>query len=141
LSGDVLYGTTAYGGSSGRGTVFKVNTDGTGYAVLKHFTSSDGARPYADLTLSGSTLYGTTFHGGGLGYGTVFKIDLSGPLNPIPLIAQACDGAIILQWSNPAFALQAAPEVTGTYTNIPGATSPFTNAIPGIQRFFRLIGN
>ena len=45
LSGSTLYGTTDHGGSSGNGTVFKVNTDGTGYTVLKNFTGSDGANP------------------------------------------------------------------------------------------------
>jgi hypothetical protein len=28
--------------------------------------------------------------------------------------------------------------VTGTYTNIPNATSPYTNSITGSQLFFRL---
>jgi hypothetical protein len=37
--------------------------------------------------------------------------------------------------------LQSAPTVTGTYTNVPGATSPYTNAITGSQKFFRLIAN
>jgi len=60
LSGSVLYGATYYGGSSNQGTVFKLNTDGTGYTVLKHFTGSDGANPNAGLTLSGTVLYGTT---------------------------------------------------------------------------------
>ena len=45
LSGGTLYGTTYLGGSSDKGTVFKVNTDGTGYTVLKSFTGSDGASP------------------------------------------------------------------------------------------------
>ena len=34
-----------------------------------------------------------------------------------------------------------APAVTGTYTNISGATSPYTNTIAGGKRFFRLIAN
>ena len=148
LSGNTLYGTTSWGGTSGSGTVFKLNTDGTGYTVLKHFSNpdgvnsanSDGDHPSGGLTLSGSTLYGTTFAGGSAGAGTLFKIELSG-LTPIPLSAQALGGTIILSWSNPSFALQAAPEVTGTYTNLPGATSPYTNAISGPQRFFRLVGN
>jgi len=36
-SGGVLYGTTWEGGNAGSGTVFKMNTDGTGYTVLRHF--------------------------------------------------------------------------------------------------------
>ena len=56
----MLYGTTSAGGGAGLGTVFKVNTDGSGSSVLKEFIGSDGAKPYAGLTLSGGTLYGTT---------------------------------------------------------------------------------
>ena len=57
LSGNTLYGTAEYGGSSGVGTVFSVNTDGTGFTTLYSFTNgSDGARPFAGLILSGDTL-------------------------------------------------------------------------------------
>src|SRR5947207_10654182 len=39
LSGDTLYGTTPFGGTSGVGTVFKVKTDGTGFTTLYSFTA------------------------------------------------------------------------------------------------------
>jgi hypothetical protein len=29
--------------------------------------------------------------------------------------------------------------VTGVFTNVPGAASPFTNAITGSQQFFQLV--
>src|SRR5208283_3571688 len=74
LSGNRLYGTTAYGGhhksgSFANGTVFAINTDGTGFTNLYNFsatvanpsgffTNSDGANPSAGLVLSGNTLYG-----------------------------------------------------------------------------------
>jgi hypothetical protein len=45
-------------------------------------------------------------------------------------------GTIILTW--PLGTLQSAPEASGVYTNVPGATSPFTNAISGSQSFFRV---
>jgi hypothetical protein len=97
----------------------------------------------AGLTLSGNILYGTTsgmwIDGGS--EGSVFKIDLSGAPAPIPLTAQRLGDALVLSWGNPAFALQAAPEPTGSYTNIPGASSPYTNAITEPQRFFRLVGH
>src|SRR5208282_4406444 len=71
LSGNTLYGATDSGGSAGHGAVFKVNTDGSGFANLHSFaagsgsfphnyTNSDGACPEAGLVLSGNTLYGTT---------------------------------------------------------------------------------
>ncbi len=78
LSGGTLYGTTYYGGSSDKGTVFKVNADGTGYAVLKNFTYSAAALPRAGLVLSGGTLYGTTYYGGSSNAGTVFKVNIDG---------------------------------------------------------------
>ena len=60
LVGSTLYGTTTGGGSSGNGVVFKVNTDGSGYTVLKSFTAATGRWPQAGVVLAGSTLYGTT---------------------------------------------------------------------------------
>ena len=62
LSGSTLYGMTSEGGAYGAGTIFQINTDGTGYKVLYSFGSvaNDGAYPYGSLTLSGTTLYGMT---------------------------------------------------------------------------------
>ncbi len=79
LSGGTLYGVTwmnSCGGTPDDGTVYRVNTDGTGYAMLKIFTGSDGRGPNAGLVLSGGTLYGTTLGGGSSDNGTVFRIDL-----------------------------------------------------------------
>src|SRR5213593_2868323 len=39
-SGDTLYGTARNGGSSGWGTVFAVNTDGTGFTNLHSFPAA-----------------------------------------------------------------------------------------------------
>jgi uncharacterized repeat protein (TIGR03803 family) len=90
LSGDTLYGTTADGGSANNGTVFKINTDGTGFTNLYSFkglgsststpydTNSDGATPDAGLILSSNILYGTAMYGGSFGAGTVFKVNIDG---------------------------------------------------------------
>ena len=78
LSGNTLYGTAQHGGSSGYGTVFAVNTNGTGFTNRHSFNSSDGAYPYAGLILSGNTLYGTASQGGSAGYGTVFAVNTDG---------------------------------------------------------------
>jgi uncharacterized repeat protein (TIGR03803 family) len=89
LSSNRLYGTAASGGSSGDGTVFAINTDGTGFTNLYNFTATstnsssvftntDGALPLAGLILSGNTLYGTTAEGGSSGVGTVFAVSTDG---------------------------------------------------------------
>jgi len=76
LNGNTLYGITRNGGNAGFGTVFAINTDGTGYTVLHNFTSTpDGANPQAGLLLRGNMLYGTTYYGGSSGNGTVFGIN------------------------------------------------------------------
>ena len=84
VSGNTLYGTTQEGGTNGNGTIFVLNTDGTGFTVLHTFTAvdsnthsnSDGAYPFGILMLSGNTLYGTTEAGGSSGWGTVFSLSL-----------------------------------------------------------------
>src|SRR5262249_36635521 len=81
LSGNTLFGTAFDGGSSGYGTVFKVNVDGTGFTTLYSFTGgNDGGGPdqFGGLVLSGNTLYGTAFNGGSSGNGVVFKVDIDG---------------------------------------------------------------
>ena len=73
-----LYGTTAAGGTSGYGTVFKITQSGT-ETVLHAFAggSSDGEQPWAGLIQgSDGNLFGATVAGGTSGYGTVFKLAL-----------------------------------------------------------------
>ena len=75
-----LYGTTEFGGSSGNGTVFKVDPSGS-ETVLYSFTNSggDGALPIGGVVIDmAGNLYGTTEVGGSSGNGTVFKVDSSG---------------------------------------------------------------
>jgi uncharacterized repeat protein (TIGR03803 family) len=78
LGGTTLYGTTDYGGDFGKGTVFKMNSDGSDYVVLHSFTGSDGDDVLASLVLDGAILYGTTHDGGNYGRGTAFKVNTDG---------------------------------------------------------------
>src|ERR1019366_761220 len=79
LSGNTLCGTALIGGSSGNGTVFAVNTDGTAFTILHSFTGgSDGGGPFTGLASSGNTLYGTTGSGGSSDNGTVFAVNIDG---------------------------------------------------------------
>jgi uncharacterized repeat protein (TIGR03803 family) len=82
LSGTTLYGVTSdlTGSGTSSGTIFSMNTDGSGFTLLHSFSggSADGANPFGSLTLSGSTLYGMTFFGGSGSNGTIFSISTSG---------------------------------------------------------------
>jgi uncharacterized repeat protein (TIGR03803 family) len=60
LSSNSLYGTMTFG-TNGYGSVFAINTDGTGFTNLYNFNSSypqNDLNETAGLVLSGGTLYG-----------------------------------------------------------------------------------
>jgi uncharacterized repeat protein (TIGR03803 family) len=76
-SAGYLYGTAAYGGTNGNGTVYKIQTSGNGFVNLHSF-STDGSFPGTALLLSSNTLYGNAGGGGPGGYGTVFSLNTDG---------------------------------------------------------------
>src|ERR1035441_9569970 len=76
LGSKTLYGTTASGGTNGNGTIFKINTDGSGYGILRSLTNSPS--PEGGMVLVGNTLYGTMYTGGSANNGRIFKIHTDG---------------------------------------------------------------
>jgi hypothetical protein len=60
---------------------------------------------------------------------------------PVQLDFQLLNNQLVLNWTNAGFNLQSAPFVTGPFTNLPAATSPYTNPLTAPQQFFRLEGN
>jgi uncharacterized repeat protein (TIGR03803 family) len=156
LSGTPLYGTAGHGGSSSSGTVFKVNTDGTGFTPLYSFTqlpapntgtNGDGANPLAGLILSGNTLYGTANSGGGSGNGTVFSLSLGSVIPPqLTIISSVAN--VILTWptNSTGFTLQTSLSLDSPNSWIDATGSPVivgdqyfvTNIISGTARFYRL---
>ena len=159
LSGNTLYGTTSSGSTNGSGTVFAVNTNGTGFTTLYNlsasstnssgvYTNSDGANPEG-LILSGNTLYGTAADGGSSGVGTVFS--LSFPPPQLTIIQYGAN--VILTWpanyagfSYAGYAFQcttnlASPAVWATVYPAPlvvNGHNAVTNPITGTQQFYRL---
>ena len=74
-----LYGTTYLGGLADKGTVFRIQTNGSGFTQLYSFTGTgDGSYPASDLTSDGTWLYGTTQQGGTNDLGTVFRMHHDG---------------------------------------------------------------
>jgi uncharacterized repeat protein (TIGR03803 family) len=94
LSGSTLYGMT-YGGGGASGSIFEINTDGTGFQLLHGFNASqvDGGQPYGDVTLLGATLYGMTYAGGSAGKGVIFSLDTLPP--GIPRVTTLPTGRIV----------------------------------------------
>jgi len=80
-SDGALYGTTFDDGASGRGSVFRLNKDGTDFQTLHNFEDniSDGGFPYGSLhEASDGVLYGTTSEGGPDDFGTLYKVNRNG---------------------------------------------------------------
>ena len=80
-----LYGTTLGGGTSGDGTVFRIDKVGAGYSntptTLVSFNGTNGYQPESALIADASgTLYGTTAFSGasGNGDGLVYEVTNSG---------------------------------------------------------------
>jgi uncharacterized repeat protein (TIGR03803 family) len=83
---DSLVGTTSAGGAFGRGTIFRMNMDGSDFATVYEFTSkpiallghgtvTDGRYPMGGLTVdSKGFLYGATVSGGQDDGGVIFRI-------------------------------------------------------------------
>ena len=147
LIGGRLYGTTASGGYYGNGTVFSISTDGTDFQTIYNFSpthdseiNSDGAGPVGGLISSGNSLYGSTILGGTSGSGTVFRLTYYPYLQTSDTV-QRFPG--LFNFAPPPFPLrlilQTALTINGPFTNIIGATSPYTNTFTDPQRFFRLV--
>ncbi len=57
LAGNTLYGTATLGGSGGNGTVFSVNTDGTGFTTVHSFELTQPTPPSTSYTGGGGNYY------------------------------------------------------------------------------------
>jgi uncharacterized repeat protein (TIGR03803 family) len=93
-----LYGTTADGGSSNAGIVFKVSSSGTETVLYTFAGGPDGANPTVALVRDkAGNLFGTTYNGGngnGSGDGTVFEISPSGTHTVLHTFTGGADGAV-----------------------------------------------
>jgi len=65
----------------------------------------------------------------------------SSSVPPRRLDFQLLNTQLLLSWTNVGVYLQSAPAIPGSFTNLPGATSPCTKPSAGPQRYFLLISN
>jgi uncharacterized repeat protein (TIGR03803 family) len=151
LAGNTLYGTSG-GGAWGSGTVFAMDTNGTGLTTLHNFTAlspapepytnTDGSGLQSGLLLSGDTLYGITTSGGS-GYGTLFSISL-----PPTLTITAAGTNIVLMWPTnvSGVTLQCTTNLSlsAVWINVSAPAvvvngqNTATNPISGTRQFYRL---
>ena len=77
-SGGKIWGMTTAGGNFNHGTIFNMDTDGTGYTTVHNFDNTNGSSPYGALYESNGKLWGTTYQGGASNFGTLFSINTNG---------------------------------------------------------------
>ncbi|HEY6764936.1 MAG TPA: choice-of-anchor tandem repeat GloVer-containing protein [Candidatus Sulfotelmatobacter sp.] len=110
-----LYGTTG-GGSSSRGTVFRMTPEGavsTLYSFCAQSGCPDGSNPAAGLVLaSDGNFYGTTEAGDANGNGTIFSVTSNGVLTTLHNFNATTDG----------YTLDGAPLIQGSDGNFYGNT-------------------
>jgi hypothetical protein len=132
------------------GTVFALNTNGTGFRILHSFTAptitnTDGVGPGGGLVISGNgnVLYGAASGGGGTGdSGTAFSLSFP------PQLAMTTAGLNLrLSWPTnfTGFALQSTTNLASpvwTTNSAPpvvvNGQNTVTNSISGTHQFFRL---
>jgi len=91
---------------------------------------SDGTRAFP------GSVGNVAFYGRALAAQEIAEHAANTPLN---LNISKAGTDVVISWAIPNVTLQAAPDVTGVYTNVPGATSPWTNAAPtGGSEFYRI---
>ena len=115
VNGGGFIGTTAYGGRSDRGTVFRISPTGT-YTLLGEFTNSTGAlpggNPVGNLVLGlDGTVYGFTYS-----YDTstprLWKVAPNGVATPFVTLTQDTDGKS-LNLYRPGFTLSSSGDIIG----------------------------
>lgn len=92
-SDGAFYGTTATGGGSDRGTVFRVTAAGEFASLYSFAGGKDGASPTGLASGSDGSLYGTATLAGANGYGTIFRVTTGGNLTTLYAFTGGADGA------------------------------------------------
>jgi uncharacterized repeat protein (TIGR03803 family) len=133
-----FYGTTAYGGVYGDGTLFLITPGGT-CLTLVQFEGFNGANPQAALAEStGGIIYGTTPNGGANNHGAIFSLAIS---SAPEIIAQPASQAVFVgqnlefnagvfgsvplfyQWQKNATNLADGANISGSSTSILSLTN------------------
>jgi uncharacterized repeat protein (TIGR03803 family) len=92
-----FYGTTAFGGAYGEGTIYEITSQGA-VTILHSFQGTDGSFPETPLTVGGDgNLYGTTSSGGASSSGVFYQLTPTGTFALLHSFgATAGDGSVPL---------------------------------------------
>ncbi len=159
------------GPGTGWDVVSAIAVDSGGNVFVTGYSANSASPPYERdfVTIAysnaGVPLWTNRYAGSEYGYGSAIAVDNSGNVfvtgsssngsNPdyvttkysssvsplVHLDFRLLNNQLVLSWTNAGFNLQSAPDMTSTFTNLPGATSPYSNLLTGPQQFFRLKGD
>lgn len=89
-----LYGVAETNGPSGQGVVFALGKNGTGFTLLKTFSTASGLRKPQGALIQGpdAALYGTAHLGGTSGFGGLFRVNPDGTSYTVLREFSATDG-------------------------------------------------
>ena len=72
-----LYGAAKYGGATGRGDLYRLAKDGSGFTVVGSFNQYvTGYMPVTTPMFVGGDMYGTTYEGGNKGGGVFYRLNI-----------------------------------------------------------------
>jgi uncharacterized repeat protein (TIGR03803 family) len=104
-----LYGVTSLGGANLDGTLFKIKTDGTGFAVVHDFDGSHGSSPNSQPLLhTNGKIYGQTTSGGSHNDGVIYSLanNLKQFVQPVVVKSAKVGGSVGLLGQNFSTATQ-----------------------------------
>lgn len=115
-----LYGTNPLGGANNKGTIFRLNTDGSGFETVKTLSHPwDGQGPGGLLLASDGNFYGCTSGGGVFNRGVAFRVRPNGAYESLHHFAGGDnDGAY------PRCALVEGPDGALYGTTVEGGAAP-----------------
>ncbi len=117
-----LYGVTSGGGTALGGTIFKLKTDGTSFAVIHSFDITHGSSPYSQPLLhTNGTIYGLTNAGGAHNDGVLYSLSagLKSFVTPVGIKSAKVGGSVGILGQN----LSTATQVLFGSTAAPFSTS------------------
>ena len=127
-----LYGTTAFGGTHGTGSIYRLDPATDAVSTVYSFTAGeDGWVPFAGLTqASDGYLYGTTEHGGAANAGTVYRLD---PATGAVTTVHSFPGTA-LGGGNPLAGVTRTPPASSTAPPLAATQPPGEPSFGSIQR-------
>lgn len=136
----VLYGSARWGGPNDAGTIFKLNPDGSGFAVLKIFAAptnpngglyinNGGMQPMGDLMVADGVIYGVTRYGGTYGYGVIYRLTIP----PTPALTTTnIGGDFVVSWSDDSYnrTLQFTSDLSANWSSVTNLNWTNSSVIP-----------